>query len=89
MLTIHEDEGYFREALRFGALGYIPKKAAESELISAIRAVHRGELLLCPSLTKDLVKELIYGTVFDKDVEVKPVWPSRACPLCPPAGLAD
>ncbi len=69
VLTMHEDEGYFREALKSGALGYIPKKAAESELISAIRAVHRGEVFLYPSLTKNLVKELIYKGAFDKEVE--------------------
>ena len=69
VLTMHEDEGYFREALKAGALGYIPKKAAETELISAIRMVHRGEVFLYPSLTKNLVKELIYGGALDKGVE--------------------
>ena len=69
VLTMHEDEGYFREALKAGALGYIPKKAAETELISAIRMVHRGEVFLYPSLTKNLVKELIYGDTLDKGVE--------------------
>ena len=69
VLTMHEDEGYFREALKAGALGYIPKKAAETELISAIRMVHRGEVFLYPSLTKNLVKELIYGDTLDKGIE--------------------
>jgi DNA-binding NarL/FixJ family response regulator len=31
VLTTHEDEGYLREALKSGALGYIPEKATEVE----------------------------------------------------------
>jgi two-component system response regulator NreC len=67
VLTMHEDEEYLRETLKAGALGYIPKKAAESELISAIRAVHRGEIYLYPSMVKPLVEEAIYGkTIHDE-----------------------
>jgi two-component system response regulator NreC len=69
VLTMHEDEAYFRETLSAGALGYIPKKAADSELISAIRIVHSGQVFLYPSLTKNLVKELIYSGAFEKEVE--------------------
>ncbi len=69
VLTMHEDEGYFRKALKSGALGYIPKKAAESELISAIRAVHRGEVFLYSSLTRALVDEVIHGGTPSKEVE--------------------
>ena len=69
VLTMHEDEGYFRETLSSGALGYIPKKAADTELISAIRVVNSGQVFLYPSLTKNLVKELIYSGAFDKEPE--------------------
>ncbi len=69
VLTMHEDEGYFRETLSSGALGYIPKKAADSELISAIRVVNSGQVFLYPSLTKNLVKELIYNGAVDKEVD--------------------
>lgn len=61
ILTMHEDEGYLREALKAGVLGYIPKKAADSELISAIRAVSRGEMYIYPSMAKPLVEEAIHG----------------------------
>ena len=60
VLTMHEDEEYLRETLKAGALGYIPKKAAEAELISAIRAVHRGEIYIYPSMVKSLVEEALY-----------------------------
>lgn len=66
VLTMHEDEGYLREALKAGALGYIPKKAAEAEVISAIRAVHRGEIFVYSSLAKSLVSEAIYGSTSDR-----------------------
>lgn len=70
ILTMHEDEGYLREALKAGVLGYIPKKAADSELISAIRAVSRKEMYIYPSLAKPLVEEAILGGSLHKE---KPV----------------
>ena len=59
ILSMHDDESYLREALRSGASGYALKKAADTELLSAIRAVNRGEIFLDPSLTRILVSELI------------------------------
>ncbi len=70
ILTMYEDEVYLRETLKAGATGYIPKKAAETELISAIKAVHRGEVFIHPSMTKALVEEAIYGTTIDKKMPV-------------------
>lgn len=61
ILSMHDDESYLREALKAGASGYALKKAADVELLSAIRAVHRGEIFLDPSLTRILVSELIGG----------------------------
>lgn len=43
VLTMHDDEGYLRQALALGAAGYVLKKAVDSELLNAIRAVMRGE----------------------------------------------
>lgn len=62
ILTMHEDEGYLREALKAGVLGYIPKKAADAELISAIRAVYRGDIYIYPSMAKSLVEEALHGS---------------------------
>ena len=42
VLTMHDDPAYLRSALQAGAAGYIVKKAADVELLTAIRAVHRG-----------------------------------------------
>lgn len=56
-LTIHEDEEYFFKMLEAGASGYVPKRAAPEELLTAIRAAARGEVYLYPSLAKVLVRD--------------------------------
>lgn len=58
LLTMHEDGGLLREALRAGAAGYVVKRAAESELMTAIQAVRRGELYVHPALTRSLLQEI-------------------------------
>ena len=58
MLTVHEDEGMLRESIRAGAYGYILKRAADAELIQAIRVVSQGHMYIYPSLTSALVKDL-------------------------------
>lgn len=55
-LTIHEDEEYFFQMLDAGASGYVPKRAAPEELITAIKAAAIGEVYLYPSLAKLLVR---------------------------------
>jgi two-component system response regulator NreC len=42
ILTMHDDTAYMRSAISAGASGYLVKRAADSELLSAIRAVHAG-----------------------------------------------
>jgi DNA-binding NarL/FixJ family response regulator len=42
VLTMHDDPAYMRAALQAGASGYVVKKAADVELLTAIRAVHHG-----------------------------------------------
>jgi two-component system response regulator NreC len=42
VLTMHDDPAYLGSALEAGASGYVVKKAADVELLSAIRTVHRG-----------------------------------------------
>jgi DNA-binding NarL/FixJ family response regulator len=54
ILTVHEDQGLLRAALQAGASGYVLKRAAESELVAAIRRVLRGELYVDPSMGQAL-----------------------------------
>ena len=56
VLTVHEDESLLYGAINAGASGYIVKRAAETELVSAIRAACRGELYVHPSMTRALLK---------------------------------
>jgi two-component system response regulator NreC len=58
-LTMHEDEQYFFEMLNAGASGYIPKRAAPDDLVSAIHVVSQGNVFLYPSLAKLLVKDFL------------------------------
>lgn len=58
VLTVHEEETLLQEAIRAGASGYILKKAVESELIDAIRAVSRGEVYVHPAMTRALLNTL-------------------------------
>jgi len=55
VLTFHEDESLLQEALRAGASGYIVKRAFESELINAIKAVTRGDLYVHPAMARALL----------------------------------
>lgn len=59
VLTMHDDEGYLRRALREGAAGYVLKRAADTELITAVQAVARGEVYVHSSLTKSLLDGLL------------------------------
>lgn len=58
-LTIHEDKEYFFKMLDAGATGYVPKRAAPEDLVSAIRTAAHGEVFLYPSLAKLLVKDYL------------------------------
>lgn len=59
VLTMHEDPAYLRSALAAGASGYLLKKAADSELIAAIRAVDRGGTYVDPRLADVLVQDVL------------------------------
>jgi two-component system response regulator NreC len=58
ILTLHEDEALLREAIKAGAAGYILKKAAETELLSAIQVVQRGDLYVDPAMLRTLLGEI-------------------------------
>ncbi|RME81648.1 MAG: DNA-binding response regulator [Caldilineae bacterium] len=56
ILTMHEDAAILREVLDAGAAGYVVKRAAESELLNAIRAVQRGDVYVHPAMTRALLE---------------------------------
>jgi two-component system response regulator NreC len=59
VLTMHDDPAYLRSALAAGASGYLLKRAVDSELIAAIRAVHRGGIFVDPRLASILVQDVL------------------------------
>jgi DNA-binding NarL/FixJ family response regulator len=59
MLTMHDSEEYFLQALRMGAAGYLVKKAAPTELQMAIYAVAHGGAFLYPGLAKALIRAYV------------------------------
>ena len=55
VLTQHDDKEYVLPVIESGASGFVSKAAASSELVSAIRAVYRGDSYLTPTVAKLLV----------------------------------
>ena len=58
ILSMHENEEYYWQALRAGASGYLLKKAAITELETALQYVTRGELYLSRTISARLLKKI-------------------------------
>ena len=59
ILTMHTDEEYIFQFLQAGASGYLIKKTAPKVLVSAIKAVHRGDSFLSPSVSRKVIDEYL------------------------------
>ena len=59
ILSMHDNEQFFFEALRAGASGYVLKTAAHEDLVQACRAAMRGEPFLYPRAVAALIREYI------------------------------
>ncbi len=59
VLTSFDDEEYVMDALKAGARGFILKGVSDEILVNAIRAAHRGERVLSPQVTEQVVQRLI------------------------------
>lgn len=57
MLTTFDLDEYAFAALRAGASGFLLKDARPAELVGAIRAVHRGDAALAPSVTRRMIEQ--------------------------------
>jgi two-component system, NarL family, response regulator NreC len=57
VLTMQNDPAFAREALRAGAIGYVLKEAADSELVQAVRLAADGRTYLNPELGARLAAE--------------------------------
>jgi DNA-binding NarL/FixJ family response regulator len=59
MLSMHDNEQFFFEALKVGASGYVLKTAADEDLVSACRAALRGEPFLYPGAVRALIRDFL------------------------------
>jgi len=59
ILTMHTTAEYILQILHAGASGYLVKQTADTELISAIHAVAKGESYLSSSVSKKVINEII------------------------------
>jgi len=80
ILSQYEDREYVRRLLKAGVAGYVLKKSAGAELANAIRAVHRGGLVLDPEVARTAMEEVnpaaagagadLYDTLTDREKQV-------------------
>jgi DNA-binding NarL/FixJ family response regulator len=61
LLTMHEDADYAIEALQEGALGYVVKHSASSELLSALEEALSGRMYVTPRVAAEVFSRLSNG----------------------------
>jgi DNA-binding NarL/FixJ family response regulator len=75
MLSMHDKEQYFFEALKAGASGYVLKSAANRDLIEACRAALRGEPFLYPAAVRALVRDYLERAAHGEATPEDPLTP--------------
>lgn len=58
ILTMHRDLEYFQHAIAAGAVGFVLKEDADEALVTAIKAIQRGEVFISPLLKEDLTDHI-------------------------------
>jgi two-component system NarL family response regulator len=56
-LTMYEEQQYIFDLVRAGATGYLLKDTDSAQIVSAIKAVYRGESLIHPSVASKILAE--------------------------------
>ena len=75
MLSVHESEQYFFEALKAGASGYVLKSSANQDLIEACRAALRGVPFIYPAAATALVKDYLERAARGEETPTDPLTP--------------
>jgi DNA-binding NarL/FixJ family response regulator len=75
MLSVHDINQYFFEALKAGASGYVLKTVADRDLVQACRAVMRGEPFLYPPTVRALMREYLDRAADGEAVREDPLTP--------------
>lgn len=60
VLSMYDESLYAERAIRAGASGYVMKKEADNNIISAIRLILKGDLYLSDDISKSIVKKLLH-----------------------------
>jgi len=69
ILTVHAEEQYLLPVVQAGGSGYVLKSQADTDLLEAIRAVHRGEVFLDPPAQKMLLEDYLSQVRAGKEVD--------------------
>jgi DNA-binding NarL/FixJ family response regulator len=75
MLSMHESEQYFFEALKAGAAGYVLKSGANRDLVEACRAAMRGQPFLYPAAVTAIVRDFLDRAAAGEPVRTDPLTP--------------
>ncbi len=77
ILTVHPEAQYALRILKAGASGYLTKESASSELIAAIRKVHRGGKYISTNLAEKIAfaldadsEKMLHETLSDREYQV-------------------
>ena len=72
LLSMHDDERYFLEGLEAGAAGYVLKRAADTDLIGAVRTVAGGRTFLSDDAQRALMDSWLEGGSVEPDDPLTP-----------------
>jgi DNA-binding NarL/FixJ family response regulator len=78
ILSMHDNEEYFFEALRAGASGYVLKSAADRDLVEACRATMRGQPFIYPDAVKTLIRDYLEHARDSDELPVDPLTPRES-----------
>jgi DNA-binding NarL/FixJ family response regulator len=74
LLSAYDDEDYVLAAIEAGATGYLLKTARSADVLAAIHAVARGELVLHPLVARKLLsreqRDAVRQPLSDREIEV-------------------
>jgi DNA-binding NarL/FixJ family response regulator len=78
ILSMHDNEQYFFEALRAGASGYVLKSVADRDLVEACRATMRGEPFIYPAAVRALIRDHLERAREGDEIPVDPLTPRES-----------
>jgi DNA-binding NarL/FixJ family response regulator len=78
ILSMHDNERYFFEALKAGASGYVLKSAAERDLVEACRSTMRGEPFIYPGAVKALIRDVLERLRTGEQMTTDPLTPRES-----------